>query len=139
MKIFPRIGRFSQGLLLMVVVISACAARSPGGQGDGWVQHGQREVSDRLDHDVIPVTIARGDFRRIKLTVHRASVDFRRVVVRFRNGGDQTVQLRNTIPAGGETRAIDLTGGERVIRNVEFWYDANTRGRRAVVRLWGHR
>ena len=25
-------------------------------------------------------------------------------------------------------RAIDLDGGERVLKSVEFWYDANTRG-----------
>jgi predicted urease superfamily metal-dependent hydrolase len=84
------------------------------------------------------VTIARGDFTRIKITVARHGVDFHRVVVHFANGGDQEVEMRATIPAGGETRAIDLRAGERVIRSVEFWYDARTiRGRRAVVRLFG--
>jgi hypothetical protein len=46
----------------------------------------------------------------------------------------------NTIAAGGETRAIDLEGNDRVIRSVEFWYDANTiRGRQAQVRVYGLR
>ena len=105
-----------------------------------WVLLGQRTVTDRADHDLIPVTASRGDFRSIKLTVQRAAVDFHRVVVHYGNGSDQEIALRNTIPAGGESRAIDLTGGDRVIRSVEFWYDANTfRGRRAVVRLFGLR
>jgi hypothetical protein len=84
------------------------------------------------------VTADRGTFRQVKLTVHRASVDFRRVVVHYGNGTDQALDIRSTIRAGGETRAIDLDGSDRVIKSVEFWYDANTRrGRRAVVRLFG--
>jgi hypothetical protein len=102
-----------------------------------WVLLGQRTVSDRGDHDEIPVTITRGDFRAIKLTVQRTAVDFRRVVVHFRNGEDQPVELRATIPAGGESRVIDLSGGDRVIRSVEFWYDARSRGRQAIVRVLG--
>ncbi len=122
--------------MLMLALTMACAGRARG-QGD-WTLLGQRQVNDRVDHDQITVTAARGDFRRIKLTVQRASVDFHRVVVHYGNGADQTIALRNTIPAGGETRAIDLEGRDRVIRSVEFWYDANTaRGRRAQVRLLG--
>ncbi len=114
-----------------------CAARAPNVQ-DNWVLLGQRQVTDQADHDAIPVTAARGDFRQIKLTVQRASVDFRRVVVYYRNGTNQEIELRNTVPGGGESRAIDLVGGDRAIRSVEFWYDANTqRGRQAVVGLFG--
>jgi hypothetical protein len=124
-------------VLLMTV---GCAAGGRPGQRDGWAFLGERQVTDRLDHDRIVVTGMRSDFTRIKLTVQRAPVDFRRVVVHFANGADQEVQLRSTVRAGGETRAIDLRGGDRVIRNVDFWYDANTiRGRTAMVRLFGRR
>ena len=123
----------------LLFMLATLALGRPGGPpARDWVFLGQRTVTDRVDHDVIPVTGARGDFRSIKLTVQRAAVDFHRVVVHFANGGDQEVELRATIPAGGESRAIDLRAGDRVIRSVEFWYDARTvRGRRAVVRLHG--
>jgi len=99
---------------------------------------GQRAVTDRADHDVIAVTSERGTFKQIKLSVQRASVDFRRVVVHFGNGDKQELEMKNTIRAGGETRAIDIDGTDRVIKSVEFWYDANTRrGRQATVRLLG--
>jgi hypothetical protein len=121
---------------LLLIATLACATASRA-QGPGWVFLGERLVTDRLDHDLIPVTIARGDFRAIKIAVARRGVDFHRVVVHFANGGDQEVEMRHTIPAGGETRAIDLRAGERVIRSVEFWYDARSiRGRRALVRLY---
>ena len=103
----------------------------------GWTLLGERLVSDRADHDVITVTSSRGSFRQIKLTVNRHAVDFKKVVVHFGNGSDQTLAMRNTVPAGGETRAIDLEGANRFIRSVEFWYDAKSRGGRAMVKLYG--
>lgn len=125
---------------LAVALLTTLSLTGAARQQPDWVLLGTRAVNDRVDHDVIPVTAARGDWQAIKITVQRASVDFYRVVVHFGNGTQQDVQLRNTIPAGGETRAIDLTGPDRVINRVEFWYDANTiRGRRAVVRLFGRR
>ncbi len=103
-----------------------------------WVVLGERTVTDRLDHDTIVVTAARGDFSAIRLTVHRRAVDFHRVVVHFANGGDQEIALRATIPAGGESRVIDLRAGERVIRSIDLWYDARSlAGRKAVVRVFG--
>lgn len=125
----------------MVALVGLGAAIATGGMalGQQWVFLGQRQVSDRVDHDVIAVTAERGAFTRIRLTVQRASVDFRRVVIHYANGADEDVELRNTVPAGGETRAIDLKGGDRVIRSVEFWYANMGRGRTAVVRLFGSR
>ena len=69
------------------------------------------------------------------------AVDFHRVVLHFGNGDDQKVELRATIPAGGSSRVIDVEGADRVIKSIEFWYDANTigRGGKAVVRTMGRR
>jgi hypothetical protein len=125
---------------MLAVVLATLALGRPVQVQPEWVLLGARTVTDRADHDAIVVTGARGNWQAIKITVQRASVDFHRVVVHFGNGTKQEVEMRNTVPAGGETRAIDLTGPDRVINRVEFWYDANTiRGRRAVVRLFGRR
>lgn len=123
-------------LFLVPLAIVACASA---GRGSGqWTFLGQQAVTDRLDHDVIVVTGAEGRFDAIQLRVLRAAVDFHKVTVHFRNGGRQDVEVRQTIPAGGATRRIDLTGDDRVIQRVEFWYDARTaRGRQATVRLFG--
>ncbi len=106
---------------------------------DNWVRLGERTVNDRLDHDSIGVTASRGDFEAIKLAVRGHAVRFVDVKVYFVNGRRQDVSLRTHIPAGGESRAIDLEGKERVISRVEFWYEAQSRGKgkRAVVRLFG--
>lgn len=125
--------------VLMLMATMGCAS-GRGRSVAGWDVLGQRQVNDRADHDIVAVGGARGDYRRIKITVQRAPVDFHRVVVHFGNGADQRLEMRNTIRAGGESRVIDLDGADRVIRSVEFWYDANTiRGRRAQVTVFGRR
>lgn len=106
---------------------------------EGWVQLGERTVNDRLDHDSIGVSGSRGDFEAIKLAVRGHAVHFVDVKVHFANGRTQDVSLRTNIPAGGESRVIDLEGKQRVISRVEFWYEAQSpgKGKRAVVRLFG--
>ena len=76
----------------------------------------------------------------IKLTVREAGVQFRRVVVHYGNGADDTLEVAEHLPAGGQTRAIDLRGSDRVIRSIDLWYDANSfRGRHPVVSVYGRR
>jgi hypothetical protein len=124
--------------VLVVIAGAACAVRAQPARGN-WVLLGSRTVTDRADHDTVTVTGAKGDFKAIKIEVQRRAVDFHRVVIHFRNGDDQKVELRNTIRAGGESRVIDIDGRDRVIRSIDFWYDAATvgRGQRAVVRVLG--
>jgi hypothetical protein len=101
---------------------------------------GERLVNDRLDRDVVAVTAGRGEFRAIQIRVKGASVDFHTVIVVYGNGRTQEVEMRNTIRAGGSSRIIDLIGDERIIKQIDFLYDANTiRGRKAVVRVFGIR
>jgi hypothetical protein len=46
-----------------------------------------------------------------------------RVVVTYDDGAPESLEVRQEIPKGGETRDIDLKGGKRSIRTIEFWYD----------------
>ena len=125
--------------ILAVMVVLGCAVGAIGAQSGRWELLGERTVTDRADHDTVKVGGAKGDFTAIKLEVQRRAVGFRRVVIHFRNGDDQKVELRDTIGANGESRVIDIEGRDRVIRSIDFWYDAQSLGRggRAVVRVLG--
>ncbi len=61
------------------------------------------------------------------------------MVVHYGNGASEEVEVRDPIPAGGQTRAIHLRGDERVINSVDFYYGkANWRpGVRPRVSLYG--
>lgn len=103
-----------------------------------WTVLGSAKVTGAADHDEILVTGMRGDFTAIKLMVENEGIDFDHVVVTYGNGMHDEVEIRNFIPAGGETRVIDLRGGDRVIRKVDFYYKSNPdTKRKGKVVLYG--
>ena len=104
----------------------------------GWVYLGEAHVDGNVDHDKIKVGRSEGRFRTLQIRVDRAAVEFRHVVVHYANGTSEELQIRQRIRARGVTRDIDLRGGDRVIENVEFWYErANYGSKRPRVRLYG--
>ena len=123
-------------LLLFFLISLGCVASS---RLSDWTKLGERTVNHAVDRDEIRVGVRDGTFRRIKLLVRRRAVTFRDVKIHYANGGVQDVQMRRSVPAGGETRAIDLTGQDRVITKVVFRYNTRrVRGKRAIVELHGH-
>ena len=121
--------------LLLAVVLASSASAGP---RRGWELIGERTVNDAVDHDTILVTRAEGTFRAIRIKVFERAVQFRKVTIHFANGADQEVELRHVIPAGGESRIIDVNGGDRVIRSIDFVYDAQSvGGHKALVRVFG--
>jgi len=131
-------------VLMAMMAVAAMTAGTVGTaaqRANNWTLLGERVVTDKADHDTIVVTVARGGFTAVRFDVIRHAVDFHRVVIHFGNGDDQKVDLRHTIPAGGSSRVIDVEGGDRVIKSIDFWYDAKTLGRggSATVRVVGRR
>lgn len=111
----------SDGVLAQKTV--APRAGSPG----EWRLIGQTHANHGADHDSIIVKGPFDNFRRIKFKVTDAPLNIERMVVTYDNGAPDRIDVRQSIPQGGESRAIDLRGvGKRSIRKIEFWYD--TRG-----------
>jgi hypothetical protein len=103
-----------------------------------WKLLGQTTVDGQRDRDRIALGRSEGRFQSIQLRVAGAPVEFQRVVVRYENGTSEEVELRDRIPASGQTRAIDLRGNDRVISSVEFLYNkANWRSVRPNISLYG--
>ena len=103
-----------------------------------WDFLGERTVNKSLDKDEINVTAKEGVFKKIKLKVKKSKVEFKRVVVHYKNGDTQKIELRQEITAGGETRAIDLDGRNRVIVKVVFFYNTKRLlAKKAKVQLYG--
>ena len=105
----------------------------------GWLHLGERTVTDRADHDVFFIQNPKRGLRALKFAVRRHAVEFRRIKITFANGKTQEHSLNAVIPAGGESRVLDLVGNERTVTKVEFWYDAHSRGKHAIVKLFGKR
>ena len=111
---------------------------APGPAGS-WRLIGQVTANFTADHDVIVVREPFDNFRRIKFKVTDAPLDIQQVVVTYDNGVPDRLAVRERIPKGGESRAIDLRGaGKRSLRKIEFWYDTAGRGDgRADITVFG--
>jgi hypothetical protein len=105
------------------VFIGGSAAADGFNMDGNWVKLGKVTASHTVDHDKIRVEGRNDDFRKLKFRVTDSPVNMHRIVVTYDNGPPETLEIRENIGKGGETRQIDLRGGSRSIRTIEFWYD----------------
>jgi len=104
-----------------------------------WVLIGERKVNFLIDHDVIHVT-GNDNYRQLKVKVKDGPVQIKDMDVHFEIGDKFDVALKQKLAQGTETRVIDLPGGSRNVKKIEFWYE--TRGfrkGRSTVQVWGKR
>jgi hypothetical protein len=105
---------------------------------DGWRFIADRMVAFGVDHDVIVTGNTNDDFRKLKLRVTDGPLKMYDMKVYFDNGSVQDVSIRALIRQGGESRVIDLDGGLRHIKRIEFWYETKGfRRGKARVAVWG--
>ena len=123
------------GLLLALV----CSASAYAQYGERWDYLGSAHVDGNQDHDNIKVGRHDGRFRAIQLRVSGGEIFFERVLVHYGNGQTEELAIRDRIPAGAATRAIDLPGDRRVIESVELWYGKARWEHRPKVSLFGLR
>jgi hypothetical protein len=94
-----------------------------GGRDGSWEKLGRVTATHGADHDKIRVDGRNDDVRKLKFRVSDSPLNMHRVVVTYDDGAPESLEVRQEIPKGGETRDIDLKGGQRSIRTIEFWYD----------------
>jgi phosphoribosyl 1,2-cyclic phosphodiesterase len=96
---------------------------NPGAAAE-WRLIGQTQADHAADHDSIIVKGPFDNFRKIKFKVTNAPLNMQRMVITYDNGQPDNIDIRQNIPQGGESRAIDLRGiGKRSVRRIDFWYD----------------
>lgn len=124
-------------LKMTVALVAILGAASTPAEASSWKLIGQKEVTDRVDRDILYAPGPRL-YRQIRICVSRNPVRFYDVDIRFANFGHQDVAVRSRINAGHCTRVIDLKGGKRDIRSVKFLYEeTSVRLRRATVKVFG--
>jgi hypothetical protein len=100
-----------------------------------WEEIGYQQADMVLDRDIVKVRGA--DWHKsIRLCVEQRPLRLRDLDVKFANGGKQDVQVRQLIGAGSCTRAINLRGNRRNIREIVMLYDKLVPGKPAIVKVY---
>jgi hypothetical protein len=112
-------------ILFMGMMVQAQQVSQPKqGYKGSWRLLGTTQASHKADHDIIIIAGPYDYFRRLKFKVTNAPLNMQRMFVRYDDGGKpENIDIRYNIPKGGESRVIDLRGGKRKLKSVEFWYD----------------
>jgi hypothetical protein len=108
-----------------------------------WQELGTVNVNFTVNHDDI-VLVGQAEYRSLKFKVQNAAVNILNMSVIYQNGKVDQFNLKYQVPAGGESRVIDmktdnLKTGVRKIRRVTIWYqtDSLVHDAPAKVTLWG--
>jgi hypothetical protein len=109
------------GQVSLIAGTLACLALPTAAQAK-WEQLGCQKVGFLVDKDVIKVGRAEGRFKSIRLKVTGNKIYMNDLKVVYADGTPDDLPVRSEIRAGGETRAIDLKGARRAIKQVEMVY-----------------
>ena len=112
--------RFGRTPLVLGTLV--CLGLVPAAAQARWEQLGCQKVGFVTDKDVIKVGRDEGRFKSIRLKVMGNKVHMMDLKVIYANGTPDDIPVRAEIRAGGETRAYDLKGERRAIRQVEMVY-----------------
>jgi len=126
-------------ILAVVSLFAFGTAFMPDKKTDGdWFFLEDKRVGFGVDHDVIHFGNWKDDVRQIKLKITDGPLKMYDMKIHFDNGDVQDVALRLRFAQGSESRVIDLNGGLRHLKKIEFWYETKgfARGRSRVA-VWG--
>lgn len=129
--------RYIKSFALLACLISIFSFIVPSKSLQDWRFIGDKIAAFGADRDVLLVT-GKDDFRQIKIRVTGAPLHIVDMDVYFENGEKMNVALRNNFRQGSESRVIDLPGGLRQIKKIEFLYETiGKRKGKARVAVWG--
>jgi hypothetical protein len=105
---------------------------------DGWHKLGETTVDFKTETDEISV-IGADRFGYIKFKVKDAPIHLASFDIFFESGEKQSVTIGKEIKNPGESRSVEIEGGERSIKKIIFVYKtvANQKDKKAHVELWG--
>lgn len=99
---------------------------------------GSRKVDFKGDRDTIVVGAHEGTFEAIRLDVDGSAMEMWDIVITYGNGDKHSPTTRLIFGENSWSRRIDLPGGNRIIKKIEFAYKSrNVRTGRATVTVYG--
>ena len=103
-----------------------------------WEKLSDRKVNQTSESDEINFPANGPILTAIKIKSRKGGINIQRCVFYFANGDKKSIELRNDIPAGGESRVINLPGNKQSITKFIYWYGIPQSGdQKADLEIWG--
>ena len=93
----------------------------------GWAFLGQVEAAFHRDHDAVEPGISRGKFHELKFIVRRGDLDIYNMTVFIGDADALSPVVRGHYEKNTSCRIIQLPGGERTVRRIDFDYCSTDR------------
>ena len=136
----PRVKFSSTAVLLLALAMLAPALARGADEEKDWKAMGEVKIERKSGSAKIDVGAEEGVAKRIKFEVRGSDVEFKKVTVTYESGDPEEIDIRDTVRRGGKTRAIDLKGGNRVIKKVLIAFKVDKDADRdARIILLGHK
>ncbi len=135
-------------ILLTIIASYGTVAAQKKGKGEkkvvavtsdkkGWHKIGEMTASFAKERDVM-VVVGADKFAAIQIKVTNADINISDIEVFYENGSQEDIKVRSEIKNGGESRVIDLTGGERNLKKITFVYKTvGGSADKAQLEVWG--
>jgi len=129
--------RYIKSISALAFIMTCCSFFSPAKVVAQWSFIGDKIAAYGTDRDVLHVT-GNDAYRQVKIRVTNAPLHIIDMDIYFDNGEKMNVELKNKFRQGDESRVIDLPGGMRHLKKIEFLYETiGFRKGKARVAVWG--
>ncbi len=125
----------------LVIVACLVAFRMP------WSTEPVEGTWEKLGEHTLTLDVHSGTFNfpengpvlsAIKIRSKKGAINLQRCMVYFANGEKLSIELRNDIPPGSESRVINLPGNRQALTRFVFWYGVSQSGaEKAEIEIWG--
>ena len=127
--------------IVFLLIAGYVNAQQPGvvvSDKSGWHKIGETSVDFKKEKDEIMV-VGADRFATLKIKVTEAPLNLTSFDIYFENGEMQSVPVGMEIKSPGETKTVELKGGERAIKKVVFVYKTgpDNLDKKSHVELWG--
>lgn len=118
---FRKVLRFTLFISLVIISFSCGSTRNSIAVEEGWELLGETKAGFIRETDVINVN-SRNQFTAIRFKVEAAEIKLSELGVFFEGGDKLSPAVDETIPAGKESRLIELAADGRTITKIELKY-----------------
>ena len=130
------------GMLVLAITLLACwpVLSANTSFQESWIKLGERTVNYTVDHSEIVFEGLNTNVSALRVKVRRGAINLHRCVVFYQDNQTHEIDVLNSIPAGQESKVMELPIPTKTINKLVFTYDTKNRAtQKAEVEVLGRR